>query len=203
MNRWIFLPLLFALINAFIYAIFFPNALVGFSLGFFIGAVMGLILQLWSELRFKKLFNNTEEKDFSIRQKRNFTLLQDIDSAYDSCREAVSEIGNIKIKNEVEPTFIKAQSGFNFHSFGTEIKINLSPINENLTEIEISTAPALKTTLVDYGESLRIIEELCLRLKEKDSQINNNKFIESGDPLDEIYVNQFETDKEKIEIPNQ
>lgn len=202
LNRWIFVPLVLALTQGIVYALFLPNWKLGFLGGFVFGAILGLVIQLWSEIRTKKLFDAEDEKDFSVKQQRKIILLQNINSAFDSCKSVILEMDKVKIKREIKPRFIKAKSNMNLHSFGTEIKIDFLQINENMTEVVIFTSPALKTTVVDYGESLRIIEELSLQIKENDSQVNQQILIESVDLLNEIYVKPFEKEKVKVNISN-
>lgn len=158
---------------------------------------MGLTTQLWGDFRTRKFSKNKAEKDFSIIQNRIITLLMTDESAFNLCKYAITDL-NAKINTEnKEKGFIKAKTNTNFHSFGTEFTFNLNKITDNLTEVEIQTRPSVKTTIVDYGESLRIIEEITQYLKAKDAEINKKVLADSTTILEDVYVKPFQ--KEKVE----
>lgn len=198
-NRWIFVPLFLALSMGVLFAFTDrENWLNGFLKGFILGAIEGFILQLWAEYRTRKITKNNQEEDFSVKQKRDIVLLLNFDTTFDLCKQAISDLktAGIKVENQNEG-FIKAKTRMNFHSFGTDIIFNLKSINENLTEVEILTHPSMRTTIVDYGESLRLVEKITQFLKEKDAEINKKVLVDSAEILDNIYVKPFQ--KEKIE----
>ncbi|MEJ7862945.1 MAG: hypothetical protein WKF90_15045, partial [Pyrinomonadaceae bacterium] len=173
-NRWIFVPLVFALFCGF-YSVWINNELrlSNFLTGFIFGAIAGFIIQIWSNNRTKKYSHNEDEKNFSVKQKRNLLVLLTQDRTFDLCVESISHLESARVKSENrESGLIKAKTKMNFYSFGTEIFFNLRPVNKNLTEIEISTCPSLKTTIVDCGESLKTIEKITVFLKERDLEIN-------------------------------
>lgn len=197
-NRWIFVPLILGLSTGLTFVLlqngyWFNQFLFGFVLGVF----EGLIIQLWSEFRTRKLAKSNNAEDYSVRQKRELVLLVNFETAFDLCRQAVSDAA-AKIKSEDRANkIIKAKSRMNFHSFGTDINFKLKPINENLTEIEILTRPCVKTTIVDYGESYKMIEKLTEILKDKDAELNRRILADSVGIMEDVYVKPFQ--KEKVE----
>ena len=198
-SRWIVVPLFLALSYGLLSAWASSDLrLNNFLKGFVIGAVMGLILQIWSYNRTKGISHTNTQGDFSIKQKQSLVVLLNLEEAFDECKKSVNSLKSAYVKSEsLESGFIKAKTKMNFHSFGTEIIFNLSSVNENLTEIEISTHPIVKGTMVDYGESLKIIEKVIAFLKERDSEINQKLLVESAAILDNVYVKPFQ--KEKVE----
>jgi hypothetical protein len=197
-SRWILVPLVAGLSMGLMFILVQPgNWVFNLLSGFVAGAVSGLILQLWSERRTKKLAKSGNAEDFSVRQKRDLVLLVNFETAFDFCRQAVTDsAAKIKSENPVTKT-IKAKTGMNFYSFGTDIVFRLNPINENLTEIELSTRPSLRTTLVDYGESFKMIEKITGFLKEKDAEINKKVLADSVGIMDEVYLKPFQKEKVK------
>ena len=197
-NRWILVPLILGLATALMFVIlqsgdWFYNSLIGFA----IGVVEGLIFQLWSEIRTRKLSKSKNSEDYSVNQKREIVVLTNLETAFDLCRQAVSEMdAKIKSENSAE-RIIKAKTRMNFHSFGTNIIFNLKPINENLTEIEITTRPRVRTTIVDYGESYKTIEKIVETLKDKDADLNRRILADSISIMEDVYVKPFQ--KEKVE----
>ena len=171
-----------------------------FLFGFVLGVVEGLIIQLWSEIRTRKLTKSKNAEDYSVKQNRNLVVLANFETAFDLCRETVSDIGaKIKSENLTDKT-IKAKKGMNFHSFGTDIVFKLKPINENLTEIEIVTRPTVRTTIVDYGESYQAIEKITEILKDKDAALNRRILADSVTIMEDVYVKPFQ--QEKVENEN-
>lgn len=201
-NRWILVPLICALSMG-LMMVLLQNGywLHDFLFGFVFGVVEGLIFQWWSERRTRKVAKATKDEDYSVRQKREIVVLTNFETAFDLCRQAVSDSG-AKIKSE-DPAkkIIKAKTGMNFHSFGTDIDIKLKPINENLTEIEIVTRPTVRTTLVDYGESLKVIEKITEILRDKDAALNRRILADSVNIMEDVYVKPFQ--KEKIDKEKQ
>ncbi len=195
-NRWIFVPLILGLTTGLMFVILQNGYWFNqFLLGFVIGVFEGLIIQLWSEIRTRKIVKSNNAEDFSVRQKRELVLLVNFETAFDLCRQAVSD-SNAKIKSEdLANKIIKAKTRMNFHSFGTDIIFNLKPINENLTEIEILTQPTVKTTIVDYGESYKLIEKLTEFLKDSDAELNRRILADSVTIMEDVYVKPFQKER--------
>lgn len=188
------MPLGFALLTGILQALINDgNPVRKFLFGFVFGAFQGLIIQAWSHWRTKKLSKNRAETDFSVKQERIVVLLLTAEKAFDLCVESVSYVEKSKLKIEDRAKgFIKAKVRMNFHSFGTEITFNLAQIGENLTEVKIKTRPVVRTTVVDYGESLKTIEKLAEFLKLKDAEINKKVLVESAAILEDVYVKPFQ-----------
>ena len=197
-NRWILVPLILGLATGLMLVILQNGDWFNqFMFGFVFGVFEGLIFQWWSERRRKKIMKDGMDEDFSVKQKRDLVVLANFETAFDLCRETISEIG-AKIKTEdAANQIIKAKTGMNFHSFGTDIDFKLKPINENLTEIEIVSRPTVRTTLVDYGESYKMIENIVENLKNKDSELNRRILADSVSIMEDVYVKPFQ--KEKVE----
>lgn len=198
-SRWIYIPLFFGLCSGFFPAISNSGFNVKhFLIGFISGALTGLVLQTWSYFRTKRISETDEQSNFSVKQKRNLVVLLSFNEAFELCCESISFVKSAQItsKNPVNGN-IEAKTRFNFYSFGTEMIFNLKSVSKSLTEVEILTQPILKTTLIDYGQSLKTIEKIAAFLKEKDAEINQKVLVESAAILDNVYVKPFQ--KEKVE----
>jgi hypothetical protein len=92
------------------------------------------------------------------------------DKAFDLCAESVAQIKRSKITKEDRINGkIDAKGGITWKTFGDKIEFNLNKINEAHTEVELSSRPVLRTTLVDYGKNLQnvqIIEEFLKEYRE-------------------------------------
>jgi hypothetical protein len=197
-NRWILVPLVLGLATGLMLVILQNGYWFNqFLFGFVLGVIEGLIIQLWSELRTRKLAKSSNAEDYSVKQKRDLVMLVNFETAFDLCRQAIFDAG-AKIKSEdPKGKIIKAKSRINFHSFGTDIAFNLKPLNENLTEIQIVTRPTVRTTIVDYGESYKLIENLTEILKDKDAELNRRILADSVSIMEDVYIKPFQKEKMK------
>jgi hypothetical protein len=195
-NRWIFVPLIVGLFTGLMFVLM-PGGdwFYRFLFGFALGAFEGLIIQLWSENRTRKLTESKNAEDFPVRQRRELVLLANFETAFDLCRQAASDSGAEIKSADPASKIIKAKNGMNFHSFGTDIIFNLKPLNESLTEIEIVTRPTVRTTIVDYGESLRVIEKIIASLKAKDVELNRKILADSVSIMEDVYIKPFQEEK--------
>lgn len=201
-NRWISLPLYFAVTLSLLsapLAYFLLGEVVTFEaiLGFFaLGAFSGFFVQLWSDLRARSLSGKNSEEIYEVSQKRAINLLLSYERSFEFCREALNSLNSAEIKREdLENGVIAARTGMSIYSFGQKIKLNLKKVNENLTEVEVLTRPAWEIVKVDYGESWKYAEDICNYLKEKNTVTNQNVLVESGDLLNEVYVRPFQKEK--------
>ncbi len=198
-SRWIYFPLIFVLIYMLQSVLMGGKFTIGKLLfGAIMGAIVGFVTLWWSESRAKKITGSADEEIYQVRQKRNITILLNFDRAFEVCKEAVNSLNPAKIKEEnAEKGIIKFRTRLKWDTFGHIITVSLKSINENLTEVEISTRPIPRTVLVGSGYSWKYVEEICNYLKEKDAEINKKVLVESAAILNDIYVKPFQ--KEKIE----
>ena len=106
-------------------------------------------------------------------------MLCNFDEAFRLCLESVSALKKGKVKfADIEGGYIRAKTGISWNSFGNIIEFRLKSITENATEIEVSTKPSLGTTLIDYGESVEIIETIKKSFAEKNEDLTY-KLLES------------------------
>lgn len=201
-NRWIRLPLNCAVSYALLMSVsawlfdmpLTSKSFIGWLIG---GALIGGTIQLLGDLGVRKLSKNNAEKDFSVIQNRQIVLLLEYNTAFDLCKDSLADMRVKFVTENKEIGFIKSKTKMNFNSFGTDIEFKLNQLADNLTEVEIQTQPSVKSTMVDYGESLKIIEEITQSLKEKDAEINKKVLVDSAEILEDVYVKPFQ--KEKVE----
>ena len=139
------------------------------------GAVIGLVMQIYSDRKIRQLQPNAKEEDFSTHQTQLSFLLCDYQKAFDLCLESIEFLknGNVKTTN-FENGLIEAQTGMTWKSFGTVIQLKLKQLTETSTEIEITAKPLVKTTLIDYGETLETVNTLIEFFKSKNEELNYN-----------------------------
>ena len=105
-------------------------------------------------------------ENISPFQTRSFVLETDQLSAYKSCTSSLMLIsGNIIDQNP--PFQIKARTPPSMSGFGEEIVFSLKSIKATKTFVNLTCEPKLKTTLVDFGKSIELIEKIHWYLEDK------------------------------------
>jgi hypothetical protein len=180
-NRWIILPLLFA-VSITIPAFFFTDRLTSGQILFKLcwGAVCGLALAAWNDIRARQRSGITDEEIYKVRQSRFVTVAGSIEKALELCREAATSIEGLKLRSVNEATKeVIARSRLKWETFGNVITMRASRVGENLTEIQITTRPILPTIIVDYGSAWEEANEVAKYLRNHDANINP-KHLEEG-----------------------
>ena len=198
-NRWIYFPVFTILFYVLQFSVS-KNSLTADNLFYAIvmGAVTGFILLYWSDSKARKISVRNDEEIYKVKQKRTVTLLLNYEKAFKLCKESLFSLNRSKIKKEdSENGIITAKTPMNLTSWGQRITLNLKKLNENLTEVEISTCPIPRTALIDYGEGWKYTEDISRFLTAKDAEINQKVLADSLEILDDVYVKPFQ--KEKVE----
>lgn len=162
-------------------------------------ALFGFGILLYSDYKVRKLTSKDNKEAFEVRQKRNIVLFTNYAKALDLCIESANVLENAKIieKNELQG-FIKVRTKMNWLTFGIRITYKLNKLTENTTEIEISTEPIPKTTLVDYGEGFRFIEQINNFLDEENERINR-KYVEAKQFIPVDFSFNYKNNKTRVE----
>ncbi len=198
-NRWIFVPLVFGLPSGFYLAFVNRDSfLKNFVIGFVGGIIFGLIIQTVGELRIRKFSQNKAQVNFSIEQNRDFTFLLNYKTAFELCIYSILALKdtNIEFENE-EAGIIVAKTRWNFHSFGTSITFQIQQLSENLVEVKILTHPKVRTKIVNFGESLKVIEEISQLITEKYTEIKRKNLVDKTGTSEEFqlkYITRREID---------
>ena len=194
---WIYFPLIIIL-SYVLPRILFGDS--GLSILFWLiyGAAFGFGLLIWNNYKAKKVAGTDNPEIYEPRQRRVITVLLDYQKAFKICRQAVDSLNPAKIKVEnFSDGILKFRTPYNWHTFGHNVTVNLKKLNENLTEIEISTVPIPRTALISSGYSWKVVEDFCNFVKAEDAEINQKVLVESAEILDIVYVKPFQ--KEKVE----
>jgi hypothetical protein len=181
MNRYIKVPLIMGLSYAVMQATFAwvdgePTEEILFRAitGFVSFAFLGFILTFAHSQIVKGKVQNKSEQDFAVNQQRSLTLRLPYDRAFNVCKESLEAVnGRVKKANPSDGK-IEAVTGWTLKTFGCAISYIIKPIGEQLTEVQVSSRPCVRTTLVDYGENLDNVERICVFLSERDNQLDLN-----------------------------
>jgi hypothetical protein len=142
--------------------------------GFVTFALLGLFLTFTHSQIVKRKAGGLSEEGFGVHQQTNLTLHLPYDRAFDLCCESVEILsGRIKTADRSNGK-IEATTGWTWRSFGCVVSYEIKSIGERLTEIEVTSRPQIRTTLVDYGENLENVERVCKFLFERDDRLDLN-----------------------------
>lgn len=164
MNKYliIFLKsgLLFGLSMGVVYSIQNKDIIAGTIGGIAAGILFGLVISLFSYITDKKLkkeglVNNGAD----VYQVREYIISKPSLETLDVFKEALSIFKKYKTVKE-EKNSITIKTGFSWKSFGEIIVLSYKPINDTETQINISSRPSIKLTLVDYGINFQNVEKI-------------------------------------------
>jgi hypothetical protein len=109
--------------------------------------------------------------------------------ALELCREAVLSLGNARLKSVDEKNrIVVARSTMNWKSFGAVVTMKLSEIDDQLTEVNISTRPIPRTALIDSGEGWELAERLTAYLRRNDKEVDAKILTDGASILNDVTV---------------
>lgn len=192
-SRYIKFPLIFAILFFFyLYLFRFDSTLNQLAISLTLGATIGIALQFYNDYKTRQIKPDAVEKEFATKQNQTLSVLCNSDEAFNLSLESVAYLKRGKVTAaDIESGFIQVKTGINWNSFGNIVEFKIRTITENATEVEISTRPILGTTLIDYGESVKIFETIRKYFAKKNEQ-SAYKLLESKFeiPID-FKVNEF------------
>ncbi|PCH68617.1 MAG: hypothetical protein COC01_03350 [Bacteroidetes bacterium] len=102
-----------------------------------------------------------------VHQIRKIELSLSFDEVFNLCISSLDIVTRCKIKNlDKSNGIIEASAGISWKTWGDKISIKIHKKEENLMGIEISSKPALSTTIIDYGKNKANVEKILCHLKE-------------------------------------
>lgn len=140
-------------------------ALVNFaipSLGF--GLIMALTLGPLQYFFVRKL---TLGKPFDLSpiQHRTLTLPVSANVVWEQCFLALHKFPVYVVETNLEKNVIRAKTSATWKTWGDDIIINFSTVDNTTTRIDITCRPSLRTTIVDYGKNYENAEKLLKLLQ--------------------------------------
>lgn len=144
-----------------------PIGLVaGVAVCIFFGGFFSLTLGLLHTWSVKRMSYGISEEAMGVHHVRNVELRLPYDKAYDLCIESISLIKKCRIKNEDRSQGkIEAKAGMTWKTWGDVISFDVRKIDIDKIQVEASSRPAVRMTLVDYGKNLDNVETLIEYLK--------------------------------------
>jgi len=96
-----------------------------------------------------------------VHQVRNVELLLPYDKAFDLCVESLSLTKKCEIQDENRSQGkIFAKAGTTWKTWGDVISFEIRKTGNDRIQVEVSSRPAMSTTLVDFGKNLENVETI-------------------------------------------
>jgi len=148
----------------------------GLSAGIFFGGFMSLILGFLHSWSVKRMPSGKSEEAKGVYHVRNIDLQLPYDKAFDLCIESLDLIKRCKIRKEDRSqSKIDARAGITWKTWGDTISFDVRKIDNDRTQVEVSSRPSVRTTLVDYGKNLENVERISSFLKEQSETAYNSR----------------------------
>ena len=123
---------------------------------------MSLILGFLHYRSVKRMSFGTSEEAMGVHHVRNVELRLPYDKAFDLCIESLNLIKKCKIqKEDLSQGEIDARAGMTWRTFGDVISFEVRKIGDDRIQVEVSSRPAVRATLVDYGKNLENVEQIA------------------------------------------
>ncbi len=115
------------------------------------------------------------KETMGVHHVRNIELQVSYDKVFDLCIESLNSVKRCKINKENRPQGkIDARAGMTWKTWGDVVSFDVRKIDSDRTQIEVSSRPVVRTTLVDYGKNLENVEKIIKFIKEHDEPVCNS-----------------------------
>ena len=97
-----------------------------------------------------------------VHHTKSVALRLSYDRAFDLCIESLGSLEKCKIQNEDRSTGqLVARTGMTWRTWGDVISFEIRRSNGDGIHIDVSSRPAVGTTLVDFGQNLENVEKIA------------------------------------------
>ena len=138
----------------------YKSATAGAIFSILLGSAHIFCVRRWSFLKY--------DRPLGVRHTRELELQLPYDGAFELCVQSVSSIKKCRIleKDQVRGTILAKTSLSWWKANRDLVSFGLRKIDDDRTHVEVSSRPALRTVLVDFGKNLDNVERLTKFLKQ-------------------------------------
>ena len=163
----------------FIYCVFIYSIYNRFYTGLYWGIIWGLtygflftIISAYIHTRvIKKKGYEISEKTMDVHQKRKLKLKLPYRVAYNLCLESINSLPKARLqKQSISQGKIDVKSGMGWNTLGEKISFGVRKIDDDRTQIIVSSRPVVRTTLIDYGKNLDNVDKISNFLKKRSNR---------------------------------
>lgn len=163
--------LFLGVVNAFFYGLW-SGLNAGIVSGLLYGFMMTLFVGIYHKRSVKRKGFSLSEDMLRVHQNRNLSLSLPYETAFNDCIRALESLEKSNVKTADSSTGkIEVTVGWSWKSWGEKITINISKSEDNQTEIDISSRPTLRTTIVDYSKNFENVENISIFLRQRASDL--------------------------------
>lgn len=146
-------------VYAFLYD-FRSGLISGLCAGLFFGLCVSFILGFLHGRAVKRIAHTESPETLGVHHIREVALQQPYDTAFALCIESLRMFKRCVIREESRPRGkIIARAGINWKTWSDIITFDVNEIAGGTT-VRISSRPAARTTLVDFGKNLENVEKI-------------------------------------------
>jgi hypothetical protein len=132
--------------------------IAGITSGLLFGTWMSVIFGTVHEVCTKKIYGPGE---VNPKQSKAIESNLPFDSGFEKCVNALGHFGAKITAQDKAQGRIEAKTGMTWKSFGETISIHLDDLKNGTIKIQISSAPVIKTTIMDYGKGRANVETIA------------------------------------------
>ena len=146
--------------GGFILCLVSPSLILALAIS--LGLVSGQIIAV------KRVHSQGTKKSLDNHQTRKVEVNYPYRKTFQLCLEAIKELGNCKIrKTDSSRGIIEARTGISLRTYGDNISFEIQQLDNERTQVEISSRPMWWPTIVDYGRNLENVEKIKSFLQEQ------------------------------------
>ena len=154
--------------------------LVSILAGLLFGGASSLILVSIHRWKVKIIATTDSPVDLGVHHDASIELQLPFDEAFDLCLESLRVIDANKVRKEDRAHgMIEAKTSVNRKTFGDIVSLVVSKLDDYNALVEVSSQPAVPTTLLDYGKNLGNVQQILRFLESR----SNKKTSETADEL--------------------
>jgi hypothetical protein len=137
------------------------GGVVTLALGMPYGLAMSLILGGWHILAVRRLGHRLTDETLCVRQRRQLMVGLPLPQAFALCTASIRFLGNADVEEESDSAagVILVTKRWSLLSIGERIRFKLHQAEDG-TAVEIECRPWVRTTMIDFGTSLRNMDAI-------------------------------------------
>ena len=141
----------------------------GFLTGLTAGTVLFFIMGPLHEMSVKKIAFDGSEGSTGVHHVREIEILMSFNESFDLCIRSLDLISRSRVKEKDRSGGrIIARAGLNWRTWGDTISFEISASGEGSSRIRVSSRPAARSTIVDFGKNLQNVNRIVSFLERDD-----------------------------------
>ncbi|KPK02943.1 MAG: hypothetical protein AMK71_00505 [Nitrospira bacterium SG8_35_4] len=142
--------------------------IAGLTGGVSVGIILAVIAGVLHRRCVQKISGHGPAEQTGVATSRDIELKMPRDRAFDLCVASLGSINRCTITEENRSQGrIEAKTGINWKTWGDTVSFRLSRLDDDTTNVMLTSRPTARTTLVDFGKNLENVQLIIAFLKGK------------------------------------